>query len=121
MKITLTILAVLIAGPTFAQSSPTTVEHMPPLPTLQQCKADSNAWSMDTSIESKFQLSSEDLGRMLFAMIRCADEVDATNKSKYLAVGDNLKLCVYVRYYKFVHRHPDMLKKFEEEDAAGAR
>jgi hypothetical protein len=119
MKIILAMFVILIATPAFGQQIP--------MPTVAQCRADRDAWAdIEPINDSQSALPEHRLEEMVLEMSQCANTVDGKGPSTkafdgYNKVFTNIMGCVYARYMDFVLRHPEIAKKFKEEDAAGAR
>lgn len=114
--------AVLISGVAVsAQVVPNSITSKP-LPTLQQCRADLDAWSkIDPVDDSKSMLTHDDLQEMAIEMSRCGFAVDLKNNAKYTDAFKTIYSCESGRYFDFIRRHNGLWNQFENEDKAGAR
>jgi hypothetical protein len=109
-----------------AQVAPNNITSKPK-PTLQQCRADLDAWSkIDPANDGESLLTYDDLLRMAVEMSDCGTLVDPDPRSpggtavKYGKVFDTIYKCISSRDSDFISRH-GLLKQLMKEDKAGAR
>jgi hypothetical protein len=115
-------LAFLVGVSVFAQVTPNSVTSKA-MPTLAQCRADSDAWAtgINPETDSKSLLTADDLMQMVVETSRCGFSVDMQNRNRYLKVEEQIQACISARYFDFLRRHPALWEQFVREDAAGER
>jgi len=90
-------------------------------PTIEQCRADLNAWKSTTDTE-RDGLGARELQRRAGEMTSCSD-VEASDwerRARYLLVSGIYIDAFSARHLKFLIRH-QLLQQFLDEDAAGQR
>lgn len=90
-------------------------------PTVEQCRADRNAWKSMTDSD-RDSLSARELQRRFGEMTSCSDveNSDWQTRAGYLIVGEIYGDMTSARYLKFLIRHK-LVQQFLDEDAAGQR
>jgi len=90
-------------------------------PTVEQCRADFNAWKSTTDSE-RDSLDVRELQRRFGEMTSCTEVEDKywERKERYFNVSEVYGDAISARYLKFLIRHK-LLQQFLDEDAAGQR
>jgi hypothetical protein len=127
-KLLMLVFVFLVSGiEASAQVAPNDIT-LEPAPTLQQCRADLDAWSkIDSTKDYESHFTYDDLEEMARAMVQCGVGVDSAPRSpgvvaaKYYKVFMTINSCITSRYFDFIFRHDELRRQFEKEDKAGAR
>jgi len=110
--------ALLIASSAFAQNEQLKQDSGPP-PTVDQCRANMDAWTDQTIPEALAKLSYREVMRRADEMTAC-EKIDPKNVNTYNVVSSTYDIEMAARLASFIKRH-GLIGQFQAEDAAGQR
>jgi hypothetical protein len=118
MKILLAGATILFASSAFAQNQQLKQDAGPP-PTVDQCRANMDAWIDQTSPEVMAKLSYREIMKRANEMSAC-EKIDPKNVNMYDTVSSTYDIELAARLADFIQRH-GLIGQFQAEDAAGQR